>query len=97
MGDDNHVGDDYFLTSGDKIRFFLEEDAVDSEGKLIVEKNRAVNKIGHGKWLVELLVIQIPSWTMYERRGGSRKGLPFYLPQSRPPFPPFFFYGSSPI
>ncbi|PAV18632.1 phytanoyl- dioxygenase [Pyrrhoderma noxium] len=46
-GDDNHVGDDYFLTSGDKIRFFLEEDAVDSEGKLTVEKNRAVNKIGH--------------------------------------------------
>jgi len=41
------VGDDYFLTSGDKIRYFLEEDGVDSEGKLVVEKHQAVNKIGH--------------------------------------------------
>jgi len=41
------VGDDYFLTSGDKIRYFLEEDAVNSEGKLVVEKQKSVNKIGH--------------------------------------------------
>ncbi|CAA7260602.1 unnamed protein product [Cyclocybe aegerita] len=46
-GDDNHVGDDYFLTSGDKIRYFLEEDAVDTEGKLLREKQKSVNKIGH--------------------------------------------------
>ncbi|KAI0081890.1 phytanoyl-CoA dioxygenase [Panus rudis PR-1116 ss-1] len=46
--DDNHVGDDYFLTSGDKIRYFLEEDAVDKDGKLNREKQKAVNKIGHG-------------------------------------------------
>ncbi|KAJ3735650.1 phytanoyl-CoA dioxygenase [Lentinula guzmanii] len=45
--DDNHVGDDYFLSSGDKIRFFLEEDAVDKNGNLNREKEKAVNKIGH--------------------------------------------------
>jgi hypothetical protein len=45
--DENHVGDDYFLNSGDKIRFFLEEGAVDSSGKLTRPKNLAVNKIGH--------------------------------------------------
>jgi len=47
-GDDDHVGDDYFLTSGDKIRFFLEKDAFDQDGKLTRPKDKAVNKIGHG-------------------------------------------------
>ncbi|KAJ3522067.1 hypothetical protein NMY22_g12048 [Coprinellus aureogranulatus] len=47
-GDDNHVGDDYFLNSGDKIRYFLEPDALDPNGKLNREKQKAVNKIGHG-------------------------------------------------
>ncbi|KAG6832839.1 hypothetical protein H0H87_000193 [Tephrocybe sp. NHM501043] len=45
--DKNHVGDDYFLNSGDKIRYFLEEDVVDEHGKLTREKSKAVNKIGH--------------------------------------------------
>ncbi|KAI0842600.1 phytanoyl-CoA dioxygenase [Hypoxylon sp. FL0890] len=43
-----HVGDDYFLTSGDKVRFFFEEDAFDSNGQLTKSKERAINKIGHG-------------------------------------------------
>ncbi|KZT58596.1 phytanoyl-CoA dioxygenase [Calocera cornea HHB12733] len=43
-----HVGDDYFLNSGDKVRFFMEEDAVGTDGKLNRPKYRAVNKIGHG-------------------------------------------------
>lgn len=45
--DREHVGDAYFLGSGDKIRFFLEEDAVDAEGRVTRPKERAVNKIGH--------------------------------------------------
>ncbi|TFY80982.1 hypothetical protein EWM64_g3029 [Hericium alpestre] len=45
--DEGHIGDDYFLTSGDKIRYFLEPDAVDKDGKLTREKQKAVNKIGH--------------------------------------------------
>jgi len=44
--------DTYFLESGDQIRYFFEEGALDDKGKLLVEKDRALNKIGHAlHWL----------------------------------------------
>ncbi len=43
----NRTTDDYFLTSGDKIRFFFEENAFNSDGTLKYEKEKSINKIGH--------------------------------------------------
>ncbi len=39
----------YFLESADRISFFLEEEACDGNGHLLVPKHRAVNKIGHAQ------------------------------------------------
>src|SRR5258707_5487973 len=41
------TGDDYFLESGDKIRFFFEENAFLPDGSLRQTKERSINKIGH--------------------------------------------------
>jgi phytanoyl-CoA hydroxylase len=39
--------DEYFRASGDTIRCFLEEEAIDDDGKLLVDQVEAINKIGH--------------------------------------------------
>jgi len=41
------TSDDYFLESGDKIRFFFEEHAFDAHGTLKRNKDQSINKIGH--------------------------------------------------
>lgn len=45
--DQNRVSDDYFLQSGDKVRFFFEEDAFHPDGTLKQSKEQSINKIGH--------------------------------------------------
>ena len=42
-----HTKDDYFQESGDKIRYFLEQEAVDENGALTRPAAECVNKIGH--------------------------------------------------
>ena len=41
------TSDDYFLGSGDKIRFFFEENAFNDNGSLRQTKEHSINKIGH--------------------------------------------------
>lgn len=41
------TSDDYFLASGDRVRFFFEENAFDREGNLRQRKAQSINKIGH--------------------------------------------------
>ena len=43
----NRLTDEYFLTSGDKIRFFFEANAFNTDGSLKYEKEKSINKIGH--------------------------------------------------
>ena len=43
----NRTSDEYFLTSGDQVRYFFEPAALDAAGILIKPKEQAVNKIGH--------------------------------------------------
>ena len=42
-----HAADRYFKESGDAVRFFLEEEALDENGNLTRPKELAINKIGH--------------------------------------------------
>ncbi len=41
------LDDDYFIESGDKVRFFLEDDAFDDNGDLRQSKENSLNKMGH--------------------------------------------------
>ncbi|CEK11574.1 phytanoyl-CoA dioxygenase family protein [Legionella hackeliae] len=42
-----HVRTDYFLNSGDKIRFFFEPHAFDESGNLLYPLEKSLNKVGH--------------------------------------------------
>lgn len=49
---EKQTGDDYFINSGDKIRFFYEKDAFGPDGQLLRSKSCSLNKVGHAlHWL----------------------------------------------
>ncbi|EPS27069.1 Phytanoyl-CoA dioxygenase domain-containing protein 1 [Penicillium oxalicum] len=87
-GDDeqsDHVGDDYFLNSGDKIRYFFEPDAFTSEpdpltGRpaLVKPKHLAVNKIGHS---LHSLSSPFKAISLNEKNAAIAKSLGFVDPR----------------
>lgn len=76
---EGHIGDDYFLTSSDKVHFFFEEGAFDPEtGDLIKPKERAINKIGH---FLHELNPQFKRVSMNERNRAIAESLGFKDPR----------------
>ncbi|KAL4938469.1 hypothetical protein BDV06DRAFT_225952 [Aspergillus oleicola] len=74
-----HVGDSYFLESGDKIRFFFEPDAIDPQtGTLTKPKEKAVNKIGHA---LHDLSHPFESITLSEQNAAIARDLGFQDPR----------------
>jgi len=45
--DEAQLDDRYFIESGDRIRFFLEAEALDAKGRLVGPKTECLNKMGH--------------------------------------------------
>ncbi|XP_053543752.1 phytanoyl-CoA dioxygenase domain-containing protein 1 isoform X4 [Ictalurus punctatus] len=43
----NQGNADYFITSGDKVRFFFEKGVFDINGEFTVSRERSLNKVGH--------------------------------------------------
>lgn len=58
---ENTHRDDYFLSSGDKVRCFFEEEAFAADGSLQQDKHLSINKIGHA------LHAQIPEFMAFSQ------------------------------
>lgn len=83
----DHVGDDYFLTSGDKVRFFFEPDAFttpspstanEQKPTLQKPKHLAINKIGHA---LHALSPPFTKHTLSERNAAIAHSLGFSAPR----------------
>jgi hypothetical protein len=46
--DNQQKNSEYFLASGDNISYFYEAGALNDRDELVISKERALNKIGHG-------------------------------------------------
>jgi len=72
--------DDYFLTSGDKIRCFFEEEAFADDGSLQQSKHLSINKIGHA---LHVLSPEFASFCQSSEIGNIARSLGVSSPEIR--------------
>ena len=78
----SRIADDYFMTSGDKIHFFFEENAFFPDGTLKQEKDRSINKIGHALHDLDPVFEQFSRSEKIKEMAESIGFAPSYLVQS---------------
>ncbi|KAJ7414166.1 phytanoyl-CoA dioxygenase domain containing 1 [Willisornis vidua] len=67
---------DYFLTSGDKIRFFFEKGVLDEKGNFLIPKEKSISKIGHALHAHDPVFKQITHSSKVQQPGiGGEGGL----------------------
>ncbi|ABN65838.1 phytanoyl-CoA dioxygenase [Scheffersomyces stipitis CBS 6054] len=76
--DNDHIGDEYFFNSSDKIGFFFDTDAFDKNGNLQYPVQQAINKIGHGLHMKDSLFHKI---TFDEKVKAIAKSLDYVDPR----------------
>ncbi|TKS84795.1 Phytanoyl-CoA dioxygenase domain-containing protein 1 [Collichthys lucidus] len=65
---------DYFITSGDKIRFFFEKGVFDDKGEFLVPKHRSLNKVGHALHAYEPLYKKVTHSPKVQQPGIGGEG-----------------------
>ena len=75
--ENKQASEDYFITSGDKVRFFFEEGVVTADGQLNCPKEKSLNKIGHA---LHNLVPEFKKATFSDKIKGIAKSLELKKP-----------------
>ena len=78
----SRIADEYFMTSGDKIHFFFEENAFLPDGTLKQAKDRSINKIGHALHDLDPVFEQFSRSEKIKEMAESIGFAPSYLVQS---------------